>query len=288
MSRLDASAVRRLAAFADGERGGKSAGVAILDTLPPDQVMQATAASIGFSETVFAAPVPGAEGEDTWRVRYFAPEQEIPFCGHATIALGAALAHARGDGRFTLQLNEGTVRVDGRAEPARGGSAVLQSPATTSEKLAPDVLAAFLGLFGLDVRALDPRIPPALMTAGARHVLLPLASRESLAAMAYELDAGRTVMRAHGLATVCLLYAESSSLLHVRNAFAAGGVYEDPATGAAAAALAGHLRLHGWPGRGELEIRQGDDMGVPCRLFVTVPDMPGDGVQVRGRVRVLD
>jgi len=44
--------------------------------------MQDIAADVGFSETVFAAP----QG-DGWVARYFSPETEVPFCGHATTTL---------------------------------------------------------------------------------------------------------------------------------------------------------------------------------------------------------
>jgi hypothetical protein len=56
---------------------------------------------------VFAAP----EG-DGWRVRYFSPEAEVAFCGHATIALGSVLAKRQGDGSFPLRLNTGHIRVE--------------------------------------------------------------------------------------------------------------------------------------------------------------------------------
>jgi predicted PhzF superfamily epimerase YddE/YHI9 len=55
------------------------------------------------------------------------------------------------------------------------------------------------------------------------------------------LDSRRSGL-ANGIATIDLVYAKEPSLFHARNPFAAGGVYEDPATGAAAAALAGYLR----------------------------------------------
>lgn len=79
--------VLKIAAFSDGNTGGNPAGVMITDKFPDDREMQRIAAEIGFSETVFA--VSTGTG---WRVRYFSPESEVPFCGHATIALGAALA----------------------------------------------------------------------------------------------------------------------------------------------------------------------------------------------------
>jgi PhzF family phenazine biosynthesis protein len=98
-SRTD-RAVERFVAFSEGAAGGNPAGVAILNTLPGATLMQAIAAEVGYSETVFAAP----EGT-AWRVRYFAPAAEVDFCGHATIALWAALERRFGAGALALRLN---------------------------------------------------------------------------------------------------------------------------------------------------------------------------------------
>src|SRR4051794_28306133 len=73
--------VQRIAAFSQGAHGGNPAGVVLCEALPAAEEMLTIAAEVGYSETVFAAP-----NEDGWRVRYFAPEIEVPFCGHATIA----------------------------------------------------------------------------------------------------------------------------------------------------------------------------------------------------------
>ena len=53
--------------------------------------MQRIAAEVGYSETAFLAP-DGTGRPGRWRVRYFSPLAEVPFCGHATIASGVALA----------------------------------------------------------------------------------------------------------------------------------------------------------------------------------------------------
>jgi PhzF family phenazine biosynthesis protein len=68
----------------------------------------------------------------------------------------------------------------------------------------------------------------------------------------------------------------------VRNPFPVGGVYEDPATGAAAAALGGYLRELGAAGPdATLHLSQGDDIGRPGRLTVTL--VSGEpGVRVSG------
>ncbi|MET4326166.1 PhzF family phenazine biosynthesis protein [Bradyrhizobium sp. i1.15.2] len=273
--------VQRIAAFSQGENGGNPAGVVLCDALPPADRMLAIAAEVGYSETVFAAP-----NQDGWRVRYFAPEIEVPFCGHATIALGAALALAHGEGTLALQLNDTAITVTGwRKQSAL--MAALQSPRTRSAQ-APDALvAAALGLFSYSVADLDPRLPPAIAEAGARHLVLALASRQKLAAMHYDLEQGRQLMTAAGLVTISLVHAETDTLFHARNPFAAGGVYEDAATGAAAAALAGYLRDLGWPHGGTIDIGQGEDMGVPSRLRAEISAEPGSSIRVSGAARQM-
>jgi PhzF family phenazine biosynthesis protein len=276
---MTANEILRIAAFADGDSGGNPAGVWIGAALPPAGEMQRLAREIGFSETAFAAPL-----GDGWRVRYFSPEAEVPFCGHATIALGAALARRHGDGVYPLTLNGAAITVEGRAAGDRV-EAALQSPPTRSAP-APDALVdAALALFGYRRDDLDPRIPPALAHGGADHLVLALKSRELLAAMRYDLAAGRTLMNAHGLVTIVLAWAGHEQLFHTRNPFAAGGVYEDPATGAGTAALAGYLRDIGWPHGGRIEVVQGEDMGMRSRLLAQLGPEAGGSIRVSGIAR---
>jgi PhzF family phenazine biosynthesis protein len=276
---MTANEILRIAAFADGDTGGNPAGVWIGAALPPADEMQRLAREIGFSETAFAAPL-----GDGWRVRYFSPEAEVPFCGHATIALGAALARRHGDGVYPLTLNEAAITVEGRAAGGRV-EAALQSPPTRSAPAPAALVDAALALFGYRRDDLDPRIPPALAHGGADHLVLALKSRELLAAMRYDLAAGRTLMNAHGLVTIVLAWAGHEQLFHTRNPFAAGGVYEDPATGAGTAALAGYLRDIGWPHGGRIEVVQGEDMGMRSRLLAQLGPEAGGSIRVSGIAR---
>lgn len=278
--------LHRIAAFSDGDTGGNPAGVWIGGTLLDDADMQRIAAEVGFSETAFAAPLDGNKGEK-WRVRYFSPESEVPFCGHATIALGAVLALERGDGVYPLVLNQAEITVEGRRDGARL-SAALQSPPTRSAAADPVLVTLALELFGYGPEDLDPHMPPARIHGGADHLLLALRTRERLGAMAYDLDRGRTFMRAHDLVTIALVFAESERRFHARNPFASGGVYEDPATGAAAAAFAGYLRDRGWPHGGAIEISQGEDMGMHSRLWAEIGPEPGSSIRVSGAARVME
>ena len=278
---MDLQHIERIAAFDDHGQGGNPAGVWIGATLPPVAEMARIAREVGFSETAFAAP----DGEG-WRVRYFSPASEVPFCGHATIALGAALARAHGDGRYALILNAAAITVEGRQDGARLRAA-LQSPPTRSAPAPESLVDEALDLFGYRRADLDARMPPALIHAGADHLLLALTARATLSAMDYALETGRSLMHKHGLVTIVLVWAETDRLFHTRNAFASGGVLEDPATGAATAALAGYLRDMGWPHGGRIDVVQGEDMGMRSLLSASIGDEAGGSIQVAGTARMM-
>ena len=91
MSHAETGTLLRLAAFTTDPAGGNPAGVWIGDALPAADEMLAIAAEVGYSETAFLAPAAPAE-PGRFIVRYFSPLAEVPFCGHATIASGVALA----------------------------------------------------------------------------------------------------------------------------------------------------------------------------------------------------
>ena len=273
--------ILRISAFSDGDTGGNPAGVVIEAQLPDADEMQKIAHDVGFSETAFATPYEGG-----YRVRYFSPESEVPFCGHATIALGAALARNEGNGVFQLKLNEAEISVEGSSS----GDLImasLQSPPTKSEPAEPALVDEALALFDYSYDDLDMRMPPAIAQAGATHLIFTLQERHRLAAMDYDLDAGRALMKKAELVTISLIYVETNQLFHARNAFASGGVLEDPATGAAAAALAGYLRDLGWPHGGEIDIIQGEDMGVKSILKAEFSQEPGSAIKVSGFARLI-
>ena len=276
--------VLKIAAFSDGDTGGNPAGVVLGERLPTPQEMQSVAAEIGFSETAFAAST--GDGEP-WRVRYFSPESEVPFCGHATIALGAALAENFGSGKYVLWLNDAEISVEG--EIIEGNYvAALQSPPTWSEVLNEADIDGTLSLFGYSRSQLDGNIPPARIHAGADHYVIALRSRNDLGSMTYDLDAGRQFMRSRKLVTIMFVWQESENIYHVRNAFASGGVLEDPATGAAAAAFSGYLRTIHRPQGGKIKIIQGEDMGSRSIITAEFGGEPGSSVRISGTTRMMN
>ena len=102
--------LHRLSAFTDDPTGGNPAGVWVGDELPDAATMQKIAADVGASETAFVAPATGVDRE----VRYFSPELEVSFCGHATIATGVVLGTLNGEGTYRLATSIGEVLVTAR------------------------------------------------------------------------------------------------------------------------------------------------------------------------------
>jgi predicted PhzF superfamily epimerase YddE/YHI9 len=145
---------------------------------------------------------------------------EVPFCGHATIALGAALGERFGEGEYKLFLNQSEISV--RAEKPTAGtfSATLQSPETWSKDAPVEYVDKVLAAFNLVSDSLDPRFPIRFAFAGAKHLILVVKDRETLAGMSYPFDMVKSLMAEEELVTISLLWQESGELFHSRNAFA--------------------------------------------------------------------
>lgn len=272
----------RLAAFSADPTGGNPAGVWVGEALPDAQTMQRIAAEVGYSETAFIAPASG----EVRTIRYYSPLAEVSFCGHATIASAVVLGRLSGVGTYQLDTAVGRVpvtvqSVDGQMQAALTSVEPAQKPA--SGELVREVLELLQWSFD----ELDTSIPPALAYGGAWHLVLAAGSLQRLNRLEYDFDKLKSLMLREDLTTVQLIYREQDDLFHSRNPFPVGGVVEDPATGASAAALGGYLRSAGLlklPGR--FLIRQGKAMGRPSLLSVEVPEQ--GGMVVSGTAVVME
>jgi PhzF family phenazine biosynthesis protein len=261
--------VLRYSAFTTDPAGGNPAGVVLDAAGLTAAEMLRIAADVGYSETAFVT----AQGND-YRVRYFSPLAEVDFCGHATIATAAALAERHGQGTVLFHTNAGAVPVD--TESVDGLiTATLTSVATHTRPATGTEVGEVLTALRWTADDLDPRFPPHVAFAGAEHFVLGARSRERLAKLDYDFDALGAIMRRAGWTTAQLFWAESGDVFHARDPFPVGGVVEDAATGAAAAALGGYLRSIGHTTSGRITIHQGEDMGRPSELLVDIGAAPG-------------
>ncbi|MBV9821780.1 MAG: PhzF family phenazine biosynthesis isomerase, partial [Actinobacteria bacterium] len=256
--------VLRLAAFARDGAGGNPAGVVLDAHAMTERQMLTEAARVGYSETVFVTDGPPDPARRHYRVRYFSPLAEVPFCGHATVALGAALGGVLGAGDLELDTPAGPVSLRTGQQPSGLWWTRLASVPPRQREVPADLLRRALDCFSWTADVLQPDLPPVLCYAGAWHLALTVADRAVLESMSYDFTALQQLCAEQDWTTVSVLHRLGPAEYLARNPFPIGGVVEDPATGAAAAAYGGYLAAQGvLQAPAKLRILQGEQIGRP-------------------------
>ncbi|MHA7872205.1 MAG: PhzF family phenazine biosynthesis protein [Hyphococcus sp.] len=248
--------------------------------------MQAITREFNLAETSFI--LPPDDPTHHARVRIFTPGYEMPFAGHPTVGTAVAIARAHGlSGSIALELNAGLfqVRVETNAE---GGWAEFLNPnlpAETGDAPAPEAIEQALSLpaGALDRGAFKPRRIGAgvdYIYARAALDVVRNAQLDSAAWQALQLDGIIGVYLYASLAD----HKDAQSVDYHARMFAPGaGVFEDAATGSAAAALPGHLVLgeNLADGQHRFVIAQGVEMGRPSRIEARIETERGAVMAVR-------
>ncbi|WP_280235639.1 PhzF family phenazine biosynthesis protein [Nocardia cyriacigeorgica] len=264
------TAILHYTAFATSPHGGNPAGVVLDASGLDDNTMTAIAAELGYSESAFLTPGPTPDDHRTFTLRFFSPKAEVDFCGHATVATAIALGERFGPGNFDLHTQAGLVPVAVQDENGTLKATLTTVPPRVYEADPSDVAEALAAL-GWTSQELDPALPPRIAYAGVHHLVLAAATRERLADLDYDFDRLLALMHRLDLTTVQLVWRQTTTIYHVRDPFPVGGVVEDAATGAAAAAFGAYARQLGLvPPDAELTLHQGHDMGRPSLLEVTL------------------
>ena len=276
--------------FTDTAYGGNPLAVFLDGSALATRQMQAIAREMNLSETTFVVPLD--ETGRHWRVRIFTPTAELPFAGHPTIGTAVVLAD-RGltHGQTELVFEEGIGPVRVILAPNAATLCVPGAPETRPLTLSRADVA---GLIGLEAEALagDPWQAGYGMGVLYAPLVTPAAvARASLRAERWQLHANE--LWAHGI----YLYAITDTSpgrasLHARAFVPGSGVPEDPATGSAAASLAGSIRgLAPSPSQTlRLAITQGIEMGRPSQIATEATYGSGGevtGVSVSGHAVIV-
>ncbi len=235
--------IRQVDAFTTHPYGGNYAGVVPDASGLTDAQMQSIAREMNVSETAFILP-PSRAGADV-RIRWFTPGDEVPLCGHATIASFHLLAEEgmRGmkrEGRYSFRVETRSGILDVNVDKGPEGPLVeFELPVPTFRRMPGpplDVLAA-LGLNGSHLHKDLPIV-------SENYLYLPVRSLSALReirpayAMLADACAAHDVL---GVSVFTLETLEPTSAVHSRF-FAPGlGVNEDPVTGSANGPLGAYL-----------------------------------------------
>ncbi|WP_043362285.1 PhzF family phenazine biosynthesis protein [Microbacterium testaceum] len=273
--------ILHLLAFAAEPGGGNPAGVILDARALDDAQMQRIATDLGHPETAFVGEREGRRVA----VRYFSPDDEVQFCGHATIATAVALAEAEGVGAYTFETAAGAVEVVTETEGERiiAGFTSVEPHVVDLEDVVADRLLDLLGLTRAD---LDERMPLAQAFAGNLHPIVAVASRDTFDAFTFEGPRLRALLDERGWkGTATVVHVDgplgNGAVVEARNLFPVAHILEDPATGSAAAALGAYLRDRAeMPAPFGFTVRQGRHVGRPSILEVEVP--ASGGIRVSG------
>jgi trans-2,3-dihydro-3-hydroxyanthranilate isomerase len=256
------------------------AGNPLAVVLEPDgldtEAMQGIAREFNLSETVFVfSPEDKAHRA---KLRIFTPGRELPFAGHPTVGTAVLLARIDGgDTQRELIVEEQIGPVHCRVKPAGrdSGHATFDIPRLpTIAGQVPDAatIAAALGISGADI-GFDG-FAAQRWSAGNPFTIVPVSGLEAIARCRPDMTRFDAAFGGDFASPfiVCRETTTPGHAFHTRMFAPGAGIAEDPATGSAAAALAGYLALHGGYDNGDhlLHVEQGYEMGRPSIIELTI------------------
>lgn len=256
-------------AFTETLFGGNPAGIVCIpegEEYPPDEVMRKTAAELRYSETAFVQKIK----ENEYRLRYFTPAAEVDLCGHATIASfyclmkqgeiaksGSCLAHTKA-GDLGIDLKDDFVMMD------------MASPQYIGTIAAEEERKKLYEVMGSSIDA-EGDLLPMMISTGLPDIMLPVDSRQALAALAPDMKRLSDLSAAYKVVGVHAFTVEASSdkeaVLHCRNFAPLYDIDEEAATGTSNGALTYYLYRNKKIGASATcRMIQGEAMGRPSLI----------------------
>ncbi len=226
-------------AFTKDASGGNPAGVVLnADDLSAEH-MQAIAHSLGFSETAFVSK----DDECDFQLRFFTPNSEVDFCGHATVAT------------FFLMFQQQMISAKSYRQRTKAGKlAVTVFPDGLVEL--QQLLPQFLGQLPAEEIAASLNIPVAILSStnlaiekvstGLTDIIiaLPPGYLDKVSPDLQVIAALSNQHQATGYHLFELAPKASPLTAYCRNFAPAFGINEESATGSACGALACYLFKH--------------------------------------------
>ena len=203
-------------AFTDKPFKGNPAAVCFPDKAINDKDMLSIAREFGLSETAF---VQKTDKTATWHIRFFSPRQEIPLCGHATLATAKIIFEQ-------TDLNEiHFINVEKLDLPIRRheDEIILEFPVyETTALAAPDNMLEALGIKKMTNSCYSPK---------NKIIIIEISSTETLAALQPDFNA--LVNSYKGINGVLVTAAATDNVydFHYRYFWPWAGTNEDPVTG---------------------------------------------------------
>jgi PhzF family phenazine biosynthesis protein len=275
-------------AFTKEKLTGNPAGVITNADGLTDVQMQKIARELNNSETAFIfSPV-----DDTHdvHVRFFTPQNEVPICGHATVAAHYALAREKhlGNTRVYQKTGAGILPVDIIREESDYKIVMTQGKITIGEALQKESLEMMFSAFGIERQNLREDCPVCIASTGHSKVMVGIRDHKQLHRLRPNMELLTKVSRLIGCNGfyVFTVHPEETVLVHGRMFAPAIGIPEDPVTGNANGPLGAyfaHFKLFGSADKKEFSFTamQGEAIKRTGTMDVHVTLEEGRPVSVR-------
>lgn len=248
-------------AFSKDAKGGNKAGVVLGRSELTSVQKAAIAKEVGYSETVFVLDSDKAD----YKLQYFTPTEEVPLCGHATIAAFSTLKllNMLDKPDCTIETEAGILNIHIKDD---GLILMEQNRPAYLEVLDSDI---FTGC--IERNFIDHRFPIQIVSTGLNDVMLPVNSVEHLEQLSpdFEMIANmskeKEVVGVHAFTII----KESDVTAICRNFAPLYGIDEESATGTANCALACYLFKY-YKQQSQYVFEQGHNMGDISRIVVNL------------------
>lgn len=248
-------------AFSKDAKGGNKAGVVLGRSELTSVQKAAIAKEMGYSETAFVLDADKAD----FKLQYFTPTEEVPLCGHATIAAFSTLKllNMLDKPDCTIETEAGILNIHIKDD---GLILMEQNRPAYLEVLDSDI---FTGC--IERNFIDHRFPIQIVSTGLNDVMLPVDSVEHLEQLSpdFEMIANmskeKEVVGVHAFTII----KESDVTAICRNFAPLYGIDEESATGTANCALACYLFKY-YKQQSQYVFEQGHNMGDISRIVVNL------------------
>lgn len=249
------------AAFSKDDKGGNKAGVVLGRSELTSVQKVAIAKEMGYSETAFVLDSDRAD----FKLQYFTPTEEVPLCGHATIATFSTLKllNMLDKPDCTIETEAGILNIHIRDD---GLILMEQNRPTYLEVLDSDI---FTGC--IERNFIDHRFPIQIVSTGLNDVMLPVDSAEHLEQLSPDFEMIANMSKAKEVVGVhaFTMMKESDVTAICRNFAPLYGIDEESATGTASCALACYLFKY-YKHQPQYIFEQGHNMGEISRIVVNL------------------
>ena len=250
-----------MSAFSKDNKGGNKAGVMLNRAELSVSQKMGIAKELGYSETAFVTDSDVAD----YKIEYFTPTDEVPLCGHATIATFALLYHLQMLKKedYTIETKAGILRM----KVSEDGMIFMEQ--NKPEYL--DFLEVEKFADCLETKWIDKEQPIQVVTTGLKDIIMPIDSVEHLAALTPDNDVMTELSRELEVVGVhAFAFTEDTEITAIcRNFAPLFGIDEESATGTANCALASYLYRYDEK-KTQYIFEQGYNLGQVSRIVVNV------------------